>query len=692
MKRLLLCFLLVGSAAAVYGQRCVVPFNEGWRFRRIIDSVEQHVNLPHTWNAEDMQVRAGDFYAGKGVYTKRFRLPEAFLDGKRIFLRFEGAGQVAEVSVNGRFVGRHEGGYSAFVFDITSMLNQNRETENEVTVEVDNAARKDVIPVNHSLFGVYGGIYRPVWLVATDSVGVVTTDHAAGGVYVTQRNVTGTAADVQVKVLLDNATLQPVNLELVNTIYDRSGTVVVADRQAICLSPQGSRPFVSAFRITRPHLWQGRDDPYLYRVETRVVRDGRTVDSLVNPLGLRRVELRAGDGCYLNGRKYPMYGVCRHQDRWGMGSALTPREHDEDLEMIMEVGATTVRLAHYQQSDYFYSRCDSLGLLVWAEIPFVNQVTTREADNAKSQLTELILQSFNHPSIYIWGLHNEVYQPHAYTAALTADLHRLAKRLDPDRYTVSVNGYGHMEHPVNLNADVQGMNRYFGWYEGRIGDMQAWVDGLSSRYPETILMLSEYGAEANPDHQTELIGETIDFQSQFYPETYATKTHEIHWGIISRSPYIVASYIWNMFDFAVPMWSRGGVPARNMKGLVTFDRKLKKDVFYWYKANWSREPVLYLTQRRLTDRERRVTSVTVYCNVGKPTVRLNGRRLSLRQGTTAVHFVADSVSLRRGKNTITAEVRDRDGKMLTDRIEWQYTGDRGGAAQEFQMKKEHGGF
>lgn len=693
MKRpILLLVLLFEAAVSAHAQRIVTPFNDGWQFRRAIDSTARDVTVPHTWNAEDMQVRAGDFYAGEGIYTKTFTLPEAMRQGKQVFLRFEGVGQVAEVKVNGLLAGRHEGGYSAFVFDITSLLHTDRTAENRVTVKADNAARRDVIPVNHSLFGVYGGIYRPVWLVAADSVAVATTDHASSGVYITQRKVTDASADVRVRVLLDNATLQPAELTLRNTIYDSSGRVAATENIPLSLSPEGVREYVSDFRLMNPHLWQGREDPYLYRVETLVLRNGRTVDSIVNPLGLRHVELRVGDGCYLNGKKYPMYGVCRHQDRWGLGSALTNKEHDEDLALIMEVGATTVRLAHYQQSDYFYSKCDSLGLLVWAEIPFVNQVTTYEADNAKSQLTELILQSFNHPSIYIWGLHNEVYKPHNYTSALTADLHRLAKTLDPDRYTVSVNGYGHMEHPVNMNAEVQGMNRYFGWYEGRIGDMQRWVDRLSTKYPETILMLSEYGAEANTAHQTELIGDTYDYGSQFYPETYSTKTHEIHWGIISRSPYIVASYLWNMFDFAVPMWNRGGVPARNMKGLVTFDRKLKKDVFYWYKANWSKEPVLYLTQRRLTERERGVTSVTVYSNVGEPVVRLNGKRLSLRQGETAVHYVADSVRLKRGRNVITATVKDRAGKTLTDRMDWNYAGNKEGAVREFEMKKEHGGF
>lgn len=691
-KTFLLLSFLLGTAFSAYAQRIVEPFNDGWRFRRAGDSTVHAVTLPHTWNAEDMQRRAGDFYAGEGIYSKTFTLPEAMRQGKRIFLRFEGVGQVAEVLVNGQFAGRHSGGYSAFAFDVTSLLNKDRAAANTVTVKADNAARPEVIPVNHNLFGVYGGIYRPVWLVAADSVAVATTNHASKGVYITQRHVTDTAAAVQVRVLLDNSTLQPAELTLRNTIYDAAGHQVAEDEQSVRLSPQGLQEFTADFRLTAPHLWRGREDPYLYRVETVVERNGRTADSIVSPLGLRTVELRAGDGCYLNGRKYPMYGVCRHQDRWGLGSALTNREHDGDLKMIMEVGATTVRLAHYQQSDYFYSRCDSLGLLVWAEIPLVNQVSTREADNARAQLTELILQSFNHPSIYIWGLHNEVYKPHGYTAALTGELHRLAKRLDPDRYTVAVNGYGHMEHPVNLQADIQGMNRYFGWYEGRIGDMQGWVNGLSAKYPETILMLSEYGAEANTEHQTELIGETINYNSQFYPETYQTKTHEAHWGIISRSPYIVASYLWNMFDFAVPMWDRGGVPARNMKGLVTFDRGLRKDAFYWYKANWSKEPVLYLTQRRLRERERQLTSVTAYCNAGEPVVRLNGKRLTLRQGTTGVHFVADSVRLRRGRNIVTATAKDRAGNVLHDRIEWNYTGEKEGGVQEFGTKKEHGGF
>ena len=322
----------------------------------------------------------------------------------------------------------------------------------------------------------------------------------------------------------------------------------------------------------------GREDPYLYKVVSRLKQDGQVIDEVIQPLGLRKYEAVAGKGFFLNGKKYPMYGVTRHQDWWGMGSALTNREHDFDLEQIMEVGATTVRFAHYQQSDYIYSRCDTLGLIIWAEIPFVNRVTGQEWDNVHQQMRELIRQSFNHPSIYVWGIHNEVYHPHGYTAALTQSVHDLCKLEDPDRYTVAVNGYGHAEHPVNGNTDIQGMNRYFGWYEQKVARISSLgskgTGGEITRWQK--LMLTEYGADANLDHQTEYLGDALNWGKSFYPETFQTKTHEYQWSVIAKHPYIIASYLWNMFDFGVPMWSRGGVPARNLKGLITFDRKSQK--------------------------------------------------------------------------------------------------------------------
>lgn len=485
---------------------------------------------------------------------------------------------------------------------------------------------------------------------------------------------------------LDNGSLKPESLVLQNTIYTQEGKKVASDDQAIELTPQGTQSYCTTFKLKKPHLWQGRKDPYLYKVVSRLLADGKVIDEVTQSLGVRKYEIIAGKGFYLNGEKYPMYGVTRHQDWWGLGSALKNEQHDFDLATIMDVGATTVRFAHYQQSDYLYSRCDSLGLIIWAEIPFVNRVTGYEAENAQTQLRELIRQSFNHPSIYVWGLHNEVYQPHEYTASLTQALHDLAKTEDPDRYTVSVNGYGHAEHPVNQNADIQGMNRYFGWYEKKVQDIKPWIENMEKEYPWQKLMLTEYGADANIEHQTEYLGDALNWTKPFYPETFQTKTHEYQWSVIAEHPSIIASYLWNTFDFAVPMWGRGGVPARNLKGLVTFDRKIKKDSYFWYKANWSKDPVLYLTQRRNTEREKKVTSVTIYSNIGTPKVYLNGQELNgIRKGYTDVHYVFDEVTLNNGKNTLTAIVRYK-GKEYKDEIEWNYTGEKNGKQTPMSTK------
>ena len=703
-KRVLSLTLLLACLGLMTMQaegRKVESFNSGWSFKKAPAEKELAINapkwdkgwseveIPHTWNAKDMQVQTNSFYEGAAYYKKQYFFP-AELKDKRVFLRFEGVGSCAEVFVNGMLATSHKGGYSAFACEISPLLKAGE--ENEIIVKADNKSRPDVIPVNHNLFGVYGGIYRPVWLVVTEPCNISVTDCASPGVYVTQKNVSKKQADVKVKVKLDNGTLQPVPVTLQNTIYDQEGKQVATHSQSFELSAQGEQAYESSFTIKKPTLWQGRENPYLYKVVSRLIKDGQVIDEMVQPLGLRKYEIVAGKGFYLNGEKYPMYGVTRHQDWWGLGSALKNENHDFDLATIMDVGATTVRFAHYQQSDYLYSRCDSLGLIIWAEIPFVNRVTGQEAENCRNQLREMIRQSFNHPSIYVWGLHNEVYQPHQYTKELTQSLHDLAKTEDPDRYTVSVNGYGHMEHPVNLVADIQGMNRYFGWYEKKIQDIKPWVENLEKEYPHQKLMLTEYGADANLNHQTEYLGDALNWTKEFYPETFATKTHEYQWSVIAAHPYIIASYLWNTFDFCAPMWVRGGVPARNMKGLVTFDRKIKKDSYFWYKANWSKEPVLYLTQRRNWDREKKETSVTVYSNIGTPKVYLNGKELTgIREGYTPVHYIIDNITLDMGKNIVKTVVV-KDGKTYEDEIEWVYNGEKKRDSDQSVNKEEHAGF
>ncbi|QRY58203.1 glycoside hydrolase family 2 protein [Sphingobacterium siyangense] len=722
IKKIFYTLIFIGILLLNVQARTVVPFNTSWTFKKgpfststldynqLFEGKWQLVNLPHTWNANDMQtkeIKSGSlgknerFYTGDAYYRKSF-VPETAWKGKRIFIRFEGVNTNTEVYVNNQplptkegknditydntkrngnynFVGRHQGGYSAFVFELTNMLQIGK--ENEILVKVNNEATPQVIPVNHTLFPMYGGIYRPVELIVTDDIHIAVNDFAAKGIYITQKNVSKKTADVAVKIKIDNKSGKKQPIELLTTVFEKDGSIKAKQSTQYTLLPQGRQTVTQQILVKSPHLWQGLDDPYLYKVVTQIKKNNQVIDEVTAPLGLRKFELRTGEGFFLNDIKYPLYGVCRHQDRLGKGSALSNADHDEDLAIIKEMGATSIRLAHYQQSEYFYSKCDSMGLVIWAEIPFVNRVTTLEDNNAQQQLKELIRQNFNHPSIYIWGMHNEVYSPSAYTVELTTKLNDLAKSEDPDRYTVSVSGYNVIDHPVNNNADVQGINHYFGWYNGELedksdkeDDVASWAKRISEEFKDYRIIFSEYGAEAIPEDQAEEVGNFGNQWSNpsFFPEEYATKFHEVHWGVISKSPIFLGSYVWNTFDFATPITALNVNP-RNYKGLVSFDRKLKKDGFYWYKANWSKEPVLYITQRRMINRGNEITPITVYSNRGEPTLIINGQTIKgAKIGQTNVHYIFENVKLKLGKNTVEAKVIQKDGKVLTDTIEWNY--------------------
>lgn len=686
-------FFMLGASA-----REVVSFNEGWLFKKGFPTTSQRtlvvngmagnwtkVQLPHTWNSKDMQTALANmtafrnpqerFYTGVGVYKKTYS-PSLDLKGKRVFLRFEGVGSVAEIFVNNQYAGNHKGAYSAFTVELTKLLKFG--AENEIVVKVDNSARPDVIPVNHVLFGVYGGIYRDVDLIVTEEIGIAVNDYASSGVYISQKNVTKKSADIKLKVKVDNRTGLEQRIDLISTIYEVDGKTVKAKLATTKTLPiQGRQIIEQDIKIKNPHLWQGLEDPYLYKVVTQVVADKVVLDEVIQPLGVRHFDLRVNEGMFLNGKKVPMYGVCRHQDWWGKGSALTNNEHDIDMEIIKEIGATTIRLAHYQQAEQIYAKCDSIGFIVWAEIPFVNEVTTLEADNTKQQLTELIRQNYNHPSIYTWGLHNEVYHPAQEVIDLTTSLHDLAKMEDPDRYTVSVSGYNKIDHVVNGNADLLGINQYFGWYNGNMQDIETWLKDVEKNFPNHKVIFSEYGGEANIYQQKEEIGNRgycCGYDKKYY-ETFGTKFHEIHWGVLAKSNYVLGTYIWNTFDFGTPMSSQGGIHSRNNKGLVTFDRKIKKDPFYWYKANWSKEPVLYMTQRRAVNRANEITPVTVYSNIGTPKLVVNGKEITLvTLGTTDVHYVFTNVPLQLGENILEVTAQ-KDGKLYTDKIQWFYSPD-----------------
>ncbi|MGL5234706.1 MAG: glycoside hydrolase family 2 protein, partial [Empedobacter falsenii] len=584
MKNLTTLILLILNLQIAHARE-IVNFNSNWSFKKgpfttteinynsIFKGDWQLVQIPHTWNATDMQtneITAGfystneRFYVGDSYYRKSFT-PKANWKGKRIFIKFEGVGANAEVYINNtplkstqtknkvsyqndaingnyNFVGRHQGGYSAFVLELTGMLKFDQ--ENEILVKANNESNPAVIPVNHVLFPVYGGIYRPVSLIVTDPINIAVNDFASAGIFISQKNVSKKSADIHVKVKVDNKSAQTNNIEIFTSIIDHNNKTVKSISTPYTLYPQGRQEIIQDIKVNNPRLWNGLKDPYLYKVVTQIKQNNQVLDEVTQPLGIRKFKLKANEGFFLNDKKYPLYGVTRHQDRWGKGSALSNEDHDEDLAIIKEIGATSIRLAHYQQSDYFYSKCDSLGLIIWAEIPFVNQVTTLEENNALQQLKELIRQNYNHPSIYTWGLHNEVYTPNNYTTELTTKLNDLAKTEDPYRYTVQVNGYNTVDHPVNNNADIQGINHYFGWYNGEVEnlsdkeDVETWANDISKKFKDYKIIFSEYGAEAKPEDQVEVAGNYGNQWSDptFFPEEFATKFHIVHWATIEKHP------------------------------------------------------------------------------------------------------------------------------------------------------------
>lgn len=686
--------MMVGLLANSIGfaqSRMEKSFNEGWKFYKANNStfftdfengqkyfenqgqwtkleVWEDITLPHTYNKDDMQ-KDRNFFEGKAVYQKTFRPAETDKE-RRTFLKFEGVGAVAQLFVNGNYIGEHKGGYSMFVFEISNSIEYGK--DNSITVIADNKSRKDIIPINHFLFPVYGGIYRPVHLITTNKTNFVVTDQAAPGIFIRQKNVSSKSADIQVEAKLETKekTIQEVELSL--EIKDDQGKTVETQKYPVKISPQGVTYVNETIKMKSPHLWDGIRDPYLYSLTAKITANGKELDAVKQPLGIRHIEMIANKGVFLNGKKYPMYGVTRHQDREGFGSALSFEQHKEDMMLIKEMGATTIRLAHYQQSPQMYALADSIGFLTWAEIPFVNRVSYYENDNAKQQMVELVKQNFNHPSIYIWGVHNEVYSKTAdeQVPVLSRELNDIAKTLDPDRYTVAVTGYNVIDRQENLSTDVQGINHYFGWYGGKIEDLGPWAQKVQKDFPEYKIILSEYGADGNIDIGKEEVEAPKDVISgKAFPENYQTETHIQQWAAIEKNPIILASYLWNSFEFAVPAWNRGGVNARNLKGLITFDRKRKKDSFYWYKANWNPEPMIYLANRRDSIRTHKNSKIQLFSNLPKVQLIVNGKEYQAKQGVNSKHWVVDNVELKQGENKIQAK-GNSGSEVLTDEMTW----------------------
>jgi beta-galactosidase len=669
----------VGPGAAPPAARQQIGLNTGWRFLdadlpgaqrpELDDRAWAKVTVPHTWNALDGQDGGGNYRRGAGWYRRHFAAPSA-LAGRKLWLQFDGANQVADVWVNGVSLGQHRGGYARFRFDATAALRPGQ--DNLIAVRVDNSADPMVAPLGAD-YTFFGGIYRPVCLLVTDPLSIDLMDFGGPGVYLRQQALTADSATVEVASNLRNngSALRRFAVRVV--VSDAAGRVV-ADATAPprdLLAGFGAE-VVQPVHIARPRRWQGRADPYLYRVDVEVhdAATGTVTDAVTQPLGLRTVGADPDEGVFLNGRHLPLHGVSRHQDRLGRGWAIGDAEHRQDFDLMDEMGVNALRTAHYQQDQTVYELADERGYLVWTEIPLVGSVTDTPAfaDNAERQLRELIRQNYNHPSIAFWGIGNEQSADDGPTNALLAKLAAVAVGEDPGR----LSGYAHngpAGSGLTNHTKVVGYNRYCGWYgNGSYQDFGGYVDGLHDGQPSRLIVITEYGAGASVGQHEENPAKPVT-TSPWHPEEYQALLHESHWAQISRRPFLLGTFLWNMFDFASDGRAEGDSPGRNDKGLVTYDRQTRKDAFYWYKANWTSTPFVYITSRRWTARTAPTTTVKVYATTDTVELTVNGVHIGPPQ-TSADHiFRWPGVTLAPGANTVEA-VGTRKGATYRDSVTW----------------------
>ena len=653
-------------------ERVCRNINRDWTFRfshQVDKNSGVKVQLPHTWNAQDALSGKQDYKRGIGNYTKSFVAPDEW-KGRRLFVRFEGANSVATVFLNGKWVGEHRGGYSAFVFELTNGIKWG--THNELLVRVNNAEDLSVMPLVGD-FNFYGGIYRDVELIATDEACISPMYYGSPGVFLTTETVSERQARISLRTILSNR-LDDVRDAVLKWRVTANGSEVTAGEKNITLQARAEEQSEkSVFTIDRPRLWDGRRDPFLYDVDVSLWIDGREVDCVRQPLGIRTCSIDAEKGFFLNGRHLSLQGVCRHQERAQIANALRPQHHEEDVDIMLEMGVNAVRLAHYQQADYMYDLTDRHGILAWAEIPFVGPggyadkgFVDSEAfrENGRQQLLELICQLHNHPSIFCWGLFNELKEAGDNPVEYIRELNELAHRADPSRPTTSASNQG---GDINYITDLIAWNRYDGWYGASPRSLATWLDKTHAARPDLRIGISEYGAGASVLHQQDSLRQPAA-SGWWHPENWQTYYHMENWKIIHSRPYVWGSFVWNMFDFGAAHRTEGDRPGINDKGLVTHDRATRKDAFYFYKANWNPAPMLHIAGKRASERLRPETEVMVFSNAEKVELFVNGQSAGV-QRPDDYRTCRFAVKLRSGSNRI--EARAVAGKQrLEDHALW----------------------
>ena len=664
-------------AGAAISPRADISLDDGWRFIRqdmpgaqavdFDDNGWQSIHLPHTWNNLDGEDGGNNYYRGPAWYRRRLRADPVYA-GKEIYLKFDGAATVTDVYVNGRSVGEHRGNFGAFCFDVTSFMNH--DGDNLIAVRVDNAYNPDIPPLSGD-FTVFGGLYRDVHLLALDRLSVTPLDYASPGVFLKQDRVSDRQAKLDIITEIRNVSGVSKRATIKTRITDAKGRLVHSTSTRK-MAPDGTTQTVDQHvTLRRPHLWDGVDDPYLYQVTVDVMDGKRVTDEVTQPLGLRYFHVDPNQGLFLDGKHYALHGVDRHQDRLNKGWAISPADHLQDFDLIREMGCTGIRLAHYQHAQYFYSLCDRGGLVVWAELPLVNRLgkSAAFAENARAQLTELIKQSYNHPSILFWSLFNELQFPKPRNApanpndwALIVQLNKLAHQLDPTRLTTAASDIN-PAHPVNFITDLIAFNRYYGWYGGKPGDWPKALDDLHRKYPNRCIAISEYGAGASI-YQHEQDPKQPQAGGRWHPEEWQSVVHEAAWKAMETRPFLWGTFIWNMFDFASDGRHEGDTPGRNDKGMMTYDRKTKKDTFFWYKANWTTDPFVYITSRRFTPRAAGPIEVKIYSNCDRVSLNVNGHLIGAQTAPDHI-FLWTNVALTTGADRIEA-IGEKNGRRVRD--------------------------
>lgn len=674
--KLLFAFvLLLGAVSLVHAQRQTISLNKQWNFKGASiwqESVEKTVDIPHSWNTNDA-AQGYNYYRGQGSYSKRYFIDEA-LKNKRLFLKFDGVQTIADITVNGKYLGQHRGGYSAFVFEITDAVKLG--AENLIEVKVDNSKTDDVLPLGGD-FNIYGGMYRPVHLMVTNPVCITPLDFASPGVYLVQTKVSAQKAEIDVLAKISNGLTQAENIEVEATVSDADGNTVATGISQLLVEAGATSKASVLLSINKPHLWNSVKDPYLYSAKIAVKKGGQVIDEITQPLGLRFYSSDANKGFFLNGEHVKIRGVSRHNDFAGVASALTKKQHRKDMDLIKEIGANGIRLAHYQHSGYFYSLSDTAGMMVWAEIPFVGsdqsgyQNSEAFRVNAKQQLQELIRQNYNHPSILFWGLYNEIGMKNDSTlTSIIEDIHRLAKEEDPTRETVAASFIPRSGDSLHKIPEMIAWNQYYGWYYTTPDKLGDFLDRIHKEEPGYKIGISEYGAGGSIHQHEEKLKRPFPMFHKWHPEEYQALVHEGNWKAIADRDFVWGSFIWNMFDFGSYFRREGDAIGINDKGMVTYDRKAKKDVFYFYKANWSDEAVVHITNSRFAIREKEEIDVKVYSNLDNVELLVNGESAGKRSGEYAT-LVWKNIQLKKGNNVVVAKGQ-KNGETFSHSVVWMY--------------------